>query len=163
MTAIDIQIPAPASHISDDHRQDRRNVWAALKRGMMCKCPACGEGKIYTGYLKVAQSCDACGTELHHHRADDAPPYIVISIVGHALLALLLVVEDRVPGLPLWVHALLWPALALVACLWLLPITKGGLIGVQWALRMHGFEDASRPAQETVIDGRRSASQTAAG
>ena len=156
MSAIDIK-----THLQD------RSVWTAFKRGALCRCPACGEGKLFTSYLKVAQTCDACGTELHHHRADDAPPYVVIFIVGHALVAALLVVEDYLPDLSLWAHAVLWTALALLACLWLLPVTKGALVGYQWALRMHGFGDepkgASRATQGMINDGGRNAGQTAAG
>ena len=64
-----IKIDAPA-------RQDipaRRDTWLAMKRGFMCRCPGCGEGKIYRAYLKVADACPVCGTELHHHRADGSP------------------------------------------------------------------------------------------
>src|SRR5688572_22002500 len=55
----------------------------ALARGALCTCPACGEGKLFRKFLKVADTCPACGEALHHHRADDMPAYIVMSIVGH--------------------------------------------------------------------------------
>ena len=55
----------------------------AMKRGFLGRCPACGEGRLFGRFLKVVDHCEACGTEFHHHRADDLPPYIVIFIVGH--------------------------------------------------------------------------------
>ena len=54
------------------------------------KCPACGKGAMFNAYLKVNDRCPACGEELHHHRADDAPPYFTMLIVGHIVVALVL-------------------------------------------------------------------------
>lgn len=120
-----------------------RPVWPAIWRGMRGRCPACGQGKMFRAYLKVNDACPSCGTQLHHHRADDAPPYLTILVVGHVVGALMLWVETVDDTQPAWLHLLVWPTLALVLCLWLLPIFKGGLIAWQWALRMHGFETAS--------------------
>ena len=120
----------------------RRDTWLAMRRGFMGRCPACGEGKIYRAYLKVADACPACGEELHHHRADDAPPYFTIFIVGHFVIAALLAFEEYWPDAPLWLHALLWTSFIVVTSMWLLPLVKGALIGLQWAQRMHGFGGA---------------------
>nr|WP_244532293.1 DUF983 domain-containing protein [Methylocapsa palsarum] len=109
-------------------------------------CPACGEGKMFSSYLKVNDSCPKCGQELHHHRADDAPPYMTIFIVGHIVGTAMLITETYWPDAPIWLHAMVWPTLALILSLWFLPIVKGGLIGHQWALRMHGFEDKKSAA-----------------
>ena len=116
-----------------------RDAWQAMRRGFACRCPACGEGKLYKSYLKVVDRCDVCGTELHHHRADDAPPYFTIFIVGHFVIAALLAFDEFWPDAPYWLHALLWSAFIIVSSLWLLPLVKGALVGYQWALRMHGF------------------------
>ena len=87
---------------------------------------------------KVADSCRACGEELHHHRADDAPPYFTILIVGHFIVAGVMMVEDYFrPNY--WVHIAMWFPLTIGLSLWLLPRVKGALVGLQWALRMHGF------------------------
>ena len=119
-----------------------RSSLAAMGRGLRGRCPACGEGRILRSYLSVNDSCHVCGEELHHHRADDFPPYITIFVVGHILGALMFAVDDCWPNLPIVVHYVTWPILCVVLSLWLLPIFKGGLIAYQWALRMHGFETA---------------------
>ena len=123
----------------------RRNVWLAMRRGFVGHCPCCGKGAIFHRYLKVVDHCPACGTELFHQRADDAPPYLTILVVGHIVGAMMLSAETLLPELPILYHALFWPPLTLGLCLVLLPAFKGGLIGYQWALRMHGFETAADP------------------
>ncbi|MFM2444607.1 MAG: hypothetical protein RJB09_1793, partial [Pseudomonadota bacterium] len=60
-----------------------RAWWPAMKLGFRGICPACGEGKIFRAFLKVNDCCPCCGEELHHHRADDAPPYFTILVVAH--------------------------------------------------------------------------------
>jgi len=122
-----------------------RDTWQALQRGMHQKCPACGEGSLYKSYLKVADSCPHCGEELHHQRADDAPAYFTMFIVGHVLVGAVMSIESHFEP-ELWVHALIWPPLILVMTLGLLPRVKGVLIGLQWAKRMHGFDAPSTPA-----------------
>jgi uncharacterized protein (DUF983 family) len=123
-----------------------RDIVLALRRGAAQKCPACGDGKLYGKYLKVADKCPACGEELHHHRADDAPPYFTILIVGHVVVGAILPVE-RAYMPPLWLHALVWLPLALVMSLWLLPRVKGAIVGLQWAFQMHGFGEPAGSAE----------------
>lgn len=144
MSALEFPIFAPK--VED---QPKRDVWRSIVRGMRGQCPACGEGKMFRAYLKVNDACPPCGEELHHHRADDAPPYLTIFVVGHIVGALMLMAEEFWPESPLWLHAMLWPTLTLILCLWLLPIMKGGLIAYQWALRMHGFDAAERSDEKT--------------
>ena len=110
----------------------------AISRGFRCKCPACGEGRLFYKYLKVVDQCPACGEELHHQRADDAPPYLTILAVGHIIVPALFIVE-RTWKPALWIHLSIWLPLTLILTLTLLPMFKGAVIGLQWALRMHGF------------------------
>jgi uncharacterized protein (DUF983 family) len=131
----------------------RRNVWQAMLRGARGRCPSCGRGKLFRGYLKVADRCPACGAALHHHRADDAPPYFTIIIAGHVLVPLLLAFEVAFRP-PLWVHALVWLPFTIAACLALLPVVKGAIVGLQWALYMHGFDpnsDEAEPARAETV------------
>lgn len=127
--------PAAASPESD---LPPRDVWQSLKRGWRQKCPCCGEGKIYGKYLKVNDVCPTCGTELFHHRADDAPPYFVMTITGHVIVGGILMTE-RIFSPPMWVELAVWLPVTVLLSLLLLPRVKGALIGYQWALRMHGF------------------------
>lgn len=115
-----------------------RPLGQAMRRGSAGKCPACGSGSLYTSYLKVADACPTCAEELHHHRADDAPPYFTILIMGHLIVAGVLFVEDYFHP-DYWLHIAMWFPLTIGLSLWMLPRVKGALIGLQWALRMHGF------------------------
>ena len=120
-----------------------RSTSQAMWRGWKQTCPNCGVGPLFARYLKVADTCAHCGEELHHQRADDAPAYFTMFIVGHIVVAAVMAVEMSYEP-PLWVHALIWPGLLLGLSLLLLPRIKGTLIGLQWAKRMHGFQDAER-------------------
>lgn len=123
----------------DARSTGERSVLLSLLRGARLSCPACGKGAMFRRYLKVADSCPACGEALHHHRADDAPPYFTIVIVGHVVVGLMLAVEMAYRP-PLWLHAAIWLPLTLLLALLLLPPIKGALVGLQWALLMHGFD-----------------------
>ena len=116
-----------------------RPLVPALLRGWRRRCPNCGGGPLFSGYLTSRESCAACGEEFHHHRADDLPAWITIMIVGHILAFLLIAVETAFNP-PLWVHWALWPTLILGLTLWFLPRVKGAAIALQWAWRMHGFD-----------------------
>ena len=129
-----------SSRSDPSHRQRPR--LSALKRGFLGRCPRCGDSPIFAGYLRIRERCDACDLEFHHHRADDAPPYFTIMIVGHIVIAGLVALETNFHP-PTWVHMAIWLPLTLVMTLALLRPVKGALIGYQWALRMHGF-DSSR-------------------
>ncbi|MGD9027934.1 MAG: DUF983 domain-containing protein [Methyloceanibacter sp.] len=116
-----------------------RPLQQSLLRGTMLKCPACGVGSLFTRYLKVSDHCSHCGEALHHHRADDAPAYFTIIIIGHVIVSLVLTVEVAFRP-PLWLHAAVWLPLTIVLALAALAPIKGFLVSLQWALLMHGFD-----------------------
>lgn len=118
--------------------EEPRPLWPAIWRGLRLRCPACGARTLFSSYLKVAERCPRCGEDLSHHRADDAPPYFTILIVGHVLVALLMTVELTYAP-PVWVHLALWLPLTVILSLALLPRIKGAIVALQWANRMHGF------------------------
>jgi uncharacterized protein (DUF983 family) len=134
-----------------------RDVWSAMLRGWRGRCPNCGEGRMFRAYLKVADHCPACGEVLHHHRADDAPSYFVILIVGHIIVPIALAVETAYAP-PYWLHMALWMPATMGLSLCLLQPVKGTLVGLQWALRMHGFNPSQPDSDELkptrVIDPR---------
>lgn len=121
-----------------DEEAPQRSIKEAMLRGAAQRCPACGEGAMYRAFLKVRDVCPHCGEELHHHRADDAPPYFTMVIVGHVVIGGILALE-KAAAPQSWVHLVIWLPLTLLLSLWLLPRVKGALVGLQWALRMHGF------------------------
>ncbi|MCU0819329.1 MAG: DUF983 domain-containing protein [Beijerinckiaceae bacterium] len=130
------------------NRTDRANAspsdaprdWKdAIGRGFRCRCPACGEGRLFGKFLKVQPSCETCGTEFSGHRADDLPPYITIMIVGHVIVPLFLLAE-RSTNWPEWVHMVVWLSLTAALTMALIQPVKGATIAYQWALRLHGFD-----------------------
>jgi uncharacterized protein (DUF983 family) len=144
MKAVQVSYPdVVMSHDANLSEPAERKVGQSLWRGFRGRCPNCGQGKIFNRYLKVNDKCPACGEELFHQRADDAPPYMTIFVVGHIIGASILFAEDKWPNSPLWIHLVIWPVLTIILSLILLPMIKGALIAYQWALRMHGFDDAA--------------------
>lgn len=113
----------------------------SIGRGFRCRCPACGEGRLFGKFLKVKLECEACGAEFSGHRADDLPPYITIMIVGHIIVPLFLVFE-RSTNWPDWMHMVIWLSLTTALTMALIQPVKGATIAYQWALRLHGFDPA---------------------
>ena len=119
---------------------EKRDVWTAMKRGFRGRCPRCGEGKLFCAFLKVDNNCSVCGLDFTPHRADDLPAYLVIIIVGHLVVPTALWIEtDYAP--PVWLQLSMYLPFTLIASLALLQPVKGTVVALQWALRMHGFDD----------------------
>lgn len=116
----------------------QRPVREATWRGWCGRCPACGEGRLFAGYLSVRPSCPACDEDFTPQRADDGPAYLTILVVGHLLAPLLLWVYPTFRPEP-WVLITIFSSGTIILSLALLPRFKGAIIGLQWANRMHGF------------------------
>jgi uncharacterized protein (DUF983 family) len=108
-------------------------MMTAIIRGGGRHCPACGQTALFTSYLKVVQRCARCGAPLGLYPSDDAPPYITILLVLHVVVPLLLVLEQTT-ALPLWGYAAIVLPLATILTILLLPMVKGGLIGILFKL-----------------------------
>ena len=119
---------------------EKRNVWTAMKRGFRSRCPRCGEGKLFGAFLKVGSKCSVCALDFRPHRADDLPAYLVIIIVGHIVVPTVLWVETNYSP-AVWLQLSIYLPLTLVLSLLLLQPVKGAVVGLQWALRMHGFDE----------------------
>jgi uncharacterized protein (DUF983 family) len=119
---------------------EKRDVWAALRRGFRGRCPRCGEGKLFRAFLKVNNNCSVCGLDFTPHRADDLPAYLVIVIVGHIVVPAALMIETNYSP-PVALQLAIYLPFTLIASLVLLQPVKGAVVGLQWALRMHGFDD----------------------
>lgn len=118
--------------------ETERPVGRSIRRGLLNSCPACGSGKLFRAYLKTVDNCAACGEAMHHHRADDLPPYIVIMILGHVLVGGYMM-TDLIYPVSEWVHLAIWAPIGVITSLLSLQPVKGGVVGLQWALKMHGF------------------------
>jgi uncharacterized protein (DUF983 family) len=147
MSAVDIRQPTAPGAVALP-----AGAGEVLWRGFRGRCPACGEGRMFRAFLKVADACPACGEELHHHRADDFPAYLVIVIVGHILVPIVLAVETEIAP-AIWVSMTLWPALALAMTLTLLQPVKGAVVAIQWFGGMHGFEPAKQARDFAAANG----------
>ena len=124
-------------------------VWTALSRGARNRCPSCGEGAVFAGYLKVVPACTGCGAPLGRLRADDAPPYFTIFIAGHLLVPPVLWIE-RAYMPPMWLHMVVWLPLFAIACILLLRPIKGATLG--WMMKL-GFTGAEHGGGYGGTDG----------
>ena len=100
--------------------------------GLTGRCPRCGEGKLFDGYLKLKPRCAACGLDFAFADSADGPAVFIMLIAGFFVLGLALYVEIAYTP-PIWLHLLLWLPLALVTCLGLLSPMKGLAVALQYA------------------------------
>src|SRR5215813_13608559 len=107
---------------------EKRDVWAAMKRGFRGRCPRCGEGKLFRAFLKTADNCAACGLDFTPHRADDLPAYLVIVIVGHIVVPTALWIETNYAP-AVWLQLAIYLPLTVVLSLALLQPVKGAVVG----------------------------------
>lgn len=119
--------------------EQKNSLIQDLSRGLACKCPNCGQGKLFAKWLKVVDHCDACNEEFHHHRADDFPAYVVILLLGHIMVPFALTLEDLFAP-PMWVHFATTIPLTVILCLVMLQPVKGAIVALQWRIGMHGFK-----------------------
>lgn len=119
-------------------RNTDRPLMPALLLGLRGRCPACGEGRMFTRFLKPSAECSRCGQAWDRSRADDFPAYIVILLLGHILVPLMIEVNYAL-AIPLGVQAALWPGLAVMLALAMIQPVKGAVIAFQWARQMDGF------------------------
>ncbi|MFB9268303.1 DUF983 domain-containing protein [Bradyrhizobium erythrophlei] len=106
-------------------------VTESALRGIACKCPRCGKGKLYAGFLTLAPRCENCGLDYAFIDAGDGPAIFIIMLAGAIVVAAALIVEVKYQP-PFWLHAVLW--LPLIAATTLLPLRamKSLLIALQF-------------------------------
>jgi uncharacterized protein (DUF983 family) len=113
--------------MSDEHRE----LSGAILRGLLCRCPRCGKGKLFDGFLTVAPRCEKCGLDYSFADSADGPAVFVIFIAGFIVVGAALAVELAYSP-PYWVHALLWAPLILLTTIAPLRPMKGLLISLQY-------------------------------
>lgn len=99
--------------------------------GLLCRCPRCGLGKLYAGYLKIAPRCTVCALDYSFADSGDGPAVFVVLVAGAFIVASAMAVELNFSP-PLWVHALIWGPLTIASCLALLPPFKATLFALQY-------------------------------
>ncbi|HST76743.1 MAG TPA: DUF983 domain-containing protein [Acetobacteraceae bacterium] len=115
------------------------SLGTAVRRGLLCRCPACGEAHLFNGYLRVVPECRHCAAPLGLARADDAPPYFTIFLVGHIIIPVMFLVERHADP-SVWLEAAIFLPLTLALTLALLRPIKGGTVGLMLTL---GLVEAS--------------------
>ena len=106
-------------------------VLQSALRGLACRCPRCGQGKLYAGFLTLAPACDRCGLDYAFIDTGDGPAIFIIMLAGGIVVAAALIVEVKYQP-PYWLHAALWLPLILVTTLLPLRAMKSLLIALQF-------------------------------
>lgn len=99
--------------------------------GLKGCCPRCGKGRLFAGFLRLRPGCESCGLNFGFADSGDGPAFFVMSIVGILVVALALWAEFAYEP-PIWLHMVLWSALAIVLSLVLIRPAKGILVGLQY-------------------------------
>ncbi|RWO19054.1 MAG: DUF983 domain-containing protein [Mesorhizobium sp.] len=113
---------------------DDKAIWPAIdpiSAGLHGRCPRCGEGRLFSGFLTVGERCANCGLDYSYADAGDGPAVFVILIIGFIVVGLALWMEVTLSP-PLWLHFLLWIPLTLALCLGALRLIKGVLLTLQY-------------------------------
>jgi uncharacterized protein (DUF983 family) len=110
---------------------DRQRLGSAISRGLRGRCPQCGEGHLFSGFLGLRPRCDKCGLDFDFADAGDGPAIFVILIGGFIVVFAALIVEVLYRP-PFWLHAALWLPLILLVTLLPLRLIKGLLIDLQF-------------------------------
>jgi uncharacterized protein (DUF983 family) len=121
---------------------------AASRAGIGCKCPRCGEGRLFRKWLKPVERCSACGQDWSLQRADDFPAYVSIFVTGHlvAPLATVMLVDAHVSAVATLATVV---PMAVAIMLGVLQPAKGAIIAAQWWFGLHGFKQERQPEPET--------------
>jgi uncharacterized protein (DUF983 family) len=122
-----------AAPLSDTGLRSQPSVLIGLQRGISRTCPACGRGRLFCGYLTVRPVCTVCGNNNEQYPSDDFAPYVTISLVLHALVPALFLV-DRAWGASSVLETAVAVPVFLLATTALLPFAKGAVIGFSWAV-----------------------------
>jgi uncharacterized protein (DUF983 family) len=102
-----------------------------IRAALGCRCPRCGQGRLFTGLLDVRGACEVCGLDLSAQDAGDGPAVFVIFFLGLIVVALAALVEIKFSP-PIWIHLVLWTPFIIVGAIAMLRPLKAGLIALQY-------------------------------
>jgi len=111
---------------------DQHSPPSPYSTGLAGRCPRCGEGKLFDGYLKLRPRCSACGQDFSFADSADGPAVFIMLIAGFMVLGSALYVEIAYEP-PIWLHLAIWLPLAVILCLALLRPMKGLAVALQFA------------------------------
>jgi uncharacterized protein (DUF983 family) len=134
----------PADQFPDPSRRSAPRLLTGLRRGVRRTCPACGQGRLFCGYLDVRPTCPVCGNDNEQYPSDDFAPYVTIFLVLHLLVPPLLF-ADHYLNPSVWAEGAVALPMFAAATLALLPFAKGGVIGFAWAFGVTRKQDAEAP------------------
>jgi uncharacterized protein (DUF983 family) len=102
-----------------------------ISAGLKCRCPNCGEGRLYRGFLKFKDRCEACGADLTIADTGDGASFFVmfVALIFIAPTAMFL---ELALSPPRWVHMVIWPPVIVIFCMMLLRPFKATLFALQW-------------------------------
>lgn len=110
-----------------------------LRAALRCRCPRCGEGRLYTGLLTVRDACEVCGLDLREHDSGDGPAVGVTFVLGAIVVGLAFWVEFTFSP-PLWVHIVLWPLVTIPLAVAMMRPLKAALVAMQYRVRSSEME-----------------------
>ena len=109
----------------------RSRIAEGVKRGLRLRCPECGQGHLFQGFLKVRPRCEVCGADNSVYPSDDAPPYLALLLVGHIVFPFVFW-TDKAWAPALWVQFAIWLPLIAIVSIATLPFMKGAVVGFAW-------------------------------
>ncbi len=104
------------------------------RAGLLCRCPRCGQGKLFAGVLAVRERCAVCGLDLREHDSGDGPAVLVFFVLATIVIGLVFWVEFTFSP-PLWVHAVLWPVVTIPLAIALMRPLKAAMVALQFKHR----------------------------
>ncbi|PCI34310.1 MAG: hypothetical protein COB54_00510 [Alphaproteobacteria bacterium] len=108
-----------------------KNAVSPLRAGLLCRCPRCGQGKLYDGFFTFGQKCTYCDLDYTNFDSGDGPAVFIIMFLGFLIVGLALVVEVKFEP-PLWLHLILWIPSIMGGSLGLLRPSKALMVAAQY-------------------------------
>ena len=102
-----------------------------IRAALGCRCPRCGQGRLFTGLLNVRGACEVCGLDLSAQDAGDGPAVFVILLLGFIVVGLAALAEIKFSP-PIWIHLALWTPFIIFGAIAMLRPLKAGLIALQY-------------------------------
>lgn len=111
-----------------------------LQAGLRCRCPRCGQGRLFKGLLTVADRCTVCGLDLSPHDSGDGPAVFVIFFLGLLVVPLALTMESLLSP-PIWLHLVVWPPVIIALAIALLRPMKATLVAYHFQNLRHEYDE----------------------